>query len=167
MKYVGAIIAVAVASLAVVGIAVFSFLPKSGADSPVAPTQEPGELAIVAPDSSAIQAAFDAREVLIQTQIQELDRELADRKADYDARVVELTDLIATGETQLTQLTTNEIALQGQIEQLEAALSERAAIYEAQRNQANTQFQISIQQLKLQLDEANAKLADAQAQLGQ
>jgi hypothetical protein len=167
MKYVGAIIAVALASLAVVGIAIFSFLPKSGTGSPAAATQEPGELAAVAPDSSAIQAAFAAREALIQAQIQQLDGELVDRKADYDARVVELTDLIATGETQLAQLTAGELALQSQVDELGAALSERATFYEDQRNQANTQLQINIQQLKVQLDEANAKLADAQAQLGQ
>ena len=57
--------------------------------------------------------------------------------------------------------------LQQQSDQLSGHQSERAAVYDTQRQQAFYQYQVSIQQLKVQPDEAAAKLADAQAQLGQ
>lgn len=167
MKNVGAIIAVGLAALTIMGLALFSFWPGGSAEPPGAPAPVSDGVAAAAPDLSAVQAAFAAREALIQAQVKELDRELADRQTDYDARVVELAELVATGEAQLAQLSAGELALQGQVDELEKALSERGAFYESQRQQANSQLQNNIQQLQIQLGEAKVKLAEAQAQLGQ
>ena len=167
MKNVGVVVAVALTALVVMVIAVLNFSPQVGAasgDMALPPTAAP---APIIGDPAAIQAAFVAREALIQAQIQVLDHELAARSADYDARVVELTGLIATGEANLAQLSAGEIALREQVDELSAALADRGLLYEGQRAQAYQQYQASLQQLQIQLDEANAKLADARAQLGQ
>jgi len=174
MKNVGVVAAVAATVVVVLGVAVFSFAPSgaTAAPAPGAPTDAPaGAPAAVAPaapvDPAAVQAAFAAREALLQAQIAELDRELADRQADYAARAQELADLIAAGEGQLAQLTEQETALQTQVSDLRVALADRQTVYAAQRGQAAAQYQANFDQLQLQLTEANARLADARAQLGQ
>ena len=171
MKNAGVILAVGLTALVVATIAAFSFMPRGGAEAQGAPPA-PDAAAAVAPvagsaDPAAVEAAFAAREALIQAQIQELDRELADRNTDYAARAAEMADLVATGEAQLAGLSANELALRGQVDELSQALTDRAAIYAGQRAQAAAQYQTRIAQLKAQMDEANAKLADARAQLGQ
>ncbi len=165
MKSVGVMMAVAVTSVIVLAIGIFSFLPRAGFEAPPNPaTVIP---LAVAPDVPAVQAAFAAREALIQTQIQQLDQELAARESDYQARAAEMRALITTGEGQLAGLQQQETDLQQQVDQLLATQSERATVYDSQRQQAYYQYQVNIQQLKVQLDEATAKLAAAQAQLGQ
>ena len=165
MKSAGVIMAVAATSIIVLAIGIFSFLP--GADFQALPNSATVIPLAVAPDTPAVQAAFAAREALIQTQIQQLDQELAARESDYQARAAEMSALIMTGEGQLAGLQQQETALQQQVDQLLATQSERATVYDGQRQQAYYQYQVNIQQLKVQLDEATAKLADAQAQLGQ
>ncbi len=165
MKSPGVILAVAATSILVFAIGIFSFLP--GEDVKTQPEPATVIPLAVAPDVPAVQAAFAAREALLQTQIQQLDQELAARESDYQARAAEVEALILTGEGQLAQLTQQETALQQQVDQLLVTQSDRATAYESQRQQATSQYQASIQQLKAQLDEATAKLAEAQAQLGQ
>lgn len=165
MKNAGVMMAVAATSLIVLAIGIFSFWP--GADLEAQPDPATVTPLAVAPDMPAVQAAFAAREALIQTQIQQLDQELAARESEYQARAAELSALIMTGEGQLAQLQDQETVLQEQVDQLLVTQSERAAVYDSQRQQAFYQYQVNIQQLQAQLDEATAKLADAQAQLGQ
>lgn len=167
MKNVGVVVAVGLTALVIAVIAVLNFLPKVGAVAGEEVLPAVSTPALGAADPAAIQAAFAAREALIQAQIQELDNELAGRTTDYEARAAELGGLIATGEAHLARLSANEIALSDQIDGLTAALAERAALYDGRRTQALTQYQTSLQQLQIQLDEANAKLADARAQMGQ
>src|SRR5690606_1490010 len=102
----------------------------AAADAPVAIAPVAGSA-----DPAAVGAAFAAREALIQAQIQELGRELADRNTDYAARAAEMADLVATGEAQLAGLSANELALRGQVDELSQALTGRAAIYAGQRAQ--------------------------------
>lgn len=165
MKSAGVVMAVAATSIIVLAIGILSFLPR--ADFETLPNPATVVPLAVVPDTSAVQAAFAAREALIQAQIQQLDKEQAARESDYQARAAEMSALIMTGEGQLAELQAQETALQQQSDQLLATQSERTAVYDTQRQQAFYQYQVSIQQLKVQLDEATAKLADAQAQLGQ
>lgn len=165
MKNAGVVMAVAVTGIIVLAIGIFSFLPGAKSEAPSNPaTVVP---LAVAPDMPAVQAAFAAREALLQAQIQQLDQELAARETDYQARAAEMSALIMTGEGQLAQLEAQESDLQQQIDQLLASQSERATAYATRRQQALYQYQVNIQQMKIQLDEATAKLAEAQAQLGQ
>lgn len=166
MRHKGAIIAVAVTALVVIAIASFSLLPATEADAATG-TELPAPVAAPARDLGAVQAAFAAREALIQTQVQQLDRELTDRQTAYEARLAELGNLVATGDAQLVQLRERETALQAQVEELRAAQVGRGALYESQRGQAYGPYQVALQQLQIQLDVANAKLAEARAQLGQ
>ena len=168
MKNVGVIVAVAATAVVVLVIAVFSFMPAEGAagaspEATVAPVISGGAPS----DPAAVQAAFAAREALIQAQIAELDRELADRQGDYAARAQEIADLLAAGEGQLAQLAEQETVLLAQVSDLRVALGDRQALYGTQRSQVNVQYQASLEQLQLQLTEATTKLADARAQLGQ
>lgn len=172
MKNVGTVGAVGLTVLAIITIVVVSSWPdiKPRAEAMPEPEVMP---AIVTPvagptrDTAAIEAAFLARETLMQTQIEELDRELADRQADYEARAAELAGLITTGEDRLALLDEQNVALKAQLDELVAAQGERQVLYDGQLQQAYSQYQISIQQLQLQLDTTNAKLAETLAQLGQ
>lgn len=167
MKNAGVIIAVGMTALVVLAVVAFSFMPEAGAVQPDPAIPDLPAAAATTGDPAAVEAAFAAREALIASQARELDRELADRNASYQARAEELTALIATGEAQLAELESAELALQEQVTGLDTALVDRAALYEQRRVQAYTQYQTGINQLQAQLDEANAKLADARAQLGQ
>ena len=168
MKNLGVVLAVGITAVIVITIGFLNFFPVSepqltvGGDIP-APVAE----TVVVPDMAAVAAAFEARETLLEAQIAELDAEYANRLAVYDLRVEELSTLIVAGEGQLPQLQDQETGLQEQIDQLHAAQSERTTAYESQRQQAYYQYQVNIQQLQAQLDEANAKLYDALGQLGQ
>lgn len=166
MRHKGAIIAVAATALVVIAIAIFSLLPAAEADAATR-TELPAPVAAPAHDLGAVQAAFAAREALILTQTQQLDGELVDRQTAYEARAAELGNLIATGDAQLVQLREREMALQAQVEELRAAQVGRGALYESRRGQAYGQYQATLQQLQVQLDVANAKLAEARVQLGQ
>ncbi len=168
MKNLGVVLAVGITAVIVITIGFLNFFPVSepqltdggGILAPVAET-------IVVPDMAAVAAAFDARQTLLEAQIAELDAEYANRLAAYDLRVEELSTLIVAGEGQLPQLQDQETVLQEQIDQLHTAQSERITAYESQRQQAYYQYQVNIQQLQAQLDEANAKLYDSLGQLGQ
>lgn len=168
MKNAGVIMAVAATAVVVLAVGIFSFLPAAdsaaGAAPPTAPTIG---VAAASTDTGAVQAAFAAREALIQSQVEALDRELAGRQAEYEAQAAELSALIGAGEAQLARLQEQETAARGQLDALRVAQSERAALYNGRRAQAQTQYQAGIQQLTAQLDEARAKLAEATAQLGQ
>lgn len=172
MKNVGTVGAVGLTVLAIIIIVVVSSWPdiKPRAGAMPEPVVMPATVTPVAGptrDTAAIEAAFLARETLMQTQIEELDRELADRQADYEARAAELAGLITTGEDRLAFLNEQNVALKAQLDELVAAQGERQLLYDGQLQQAYSQYQISIQQLQLQLDTTNAKLAETLAQLGQ
>ena len=169
MKNLGVILAVGITAVIIITIGIFNFLLASEADLPARYGGLPAavEETTVVPDVAAVQAAFDAREALLQAQIAELDAELVDRQAAYDLQVEELSALIVASEEQLTQLQDQETVLQEQIDQLLTAQTERAANYESLRQQAYYQYQVNIQQLQVQLDEANGKLSEALVRLGQ
>jgi DNA anti-recombination protein RmuC len=168
MRNIGTILAVGLTAIIVIVIGIFSFLPEVEADQASNnATPQATDLSLIVSDPASMQAAFAAREALLEAQIQELDGVLADRQQTYQARAQELADLIAAAEAQSAQLSEQETALQQQIEQLQTAQAERTTTYEGQRQQAYFQYQTSIDQLKLQLDEANAKLAETLAQLSQ
>jgi hypothetical protein len=169
MKNLGAVLAVGITAVIIVTIGVLNVLLASE-PGPAAEIEEiapPVVDAAAAPDVAAIQAAYDARELLLQAQIAELDAELLDRQAGYDQRAAELEELIFMGEEKLIQLQDQETVIREQIEVLLLAQSERAAAYESQRQQAYYQYQINIQQLQAQLDEGQVKLAEALARLSQ
>jgi len=168
MKNIGVVLAVGTTALVVVIIGILNFFPPPDSDLPAgdenatAPATE-----VTTVDIAAVQAAFEAREALLQAQIAELDLEYVDRQAAYDSQAGEINALTVAAEEQLNQLGEQESSLQEQIEQLHAAQEERAATYDNQRQQAYYQYQVNIDQLQLQLDEANAKLGEALAQVGQ
>jgi hypothetical protein len=169
MKNIGVVLAVATTLIIVSVIGVLNFLPATeppaAAPTQIATTAVPQEVAET--DTGAVQAAFTAREALIQSQIEELDRELVARQAAYEARATEVIGLIAAAEEQLAVLQEQELSAIEQLEALQTAQSERSTLYAGQREQAQIQYQVAIDQLKAQLEEAKVKLADAQAQLGQ
>ena len=173
MKHIGTLIAVAVTAAIMLAIGVFSVLPAP--ESSAAPVGD-GATADAAPavqasasaaDPGAIQAAFAAREALVQSQIMALDQELTAREADYAARADELATVIATGDAQLALLQQQEAELTQQLGDLLVAQADRTTVYETQRGQAYSQYQVNLQQLQAQLDEATLKLAEARARLGQ
>lgn len=169
MKHLGAVLAVGITAVIILTLGAVNFLMVSGAPSAPNTGDLPAnmEAPTAVPDVAAVQAAFEAREKLLQAQIADLDAELENRQAAYDQHAAELNGLIAAGEEQINQLHEQETSLQAQIEQLNNAQAERTAVYESQRQQAYYQYQVNSQQLQAQLDEGKAKLSEALAQLGQ
>ncbi len=169
MKNLGAILAVGMTAVILITIGASNFLLAAKAEPPADSGNTPPlvEQTTIVPDVAAVQAAYQARETLLQAQLTELDTELIDRQITYDLQVEELSWLIVTSEEQLGHLQEQETVLQEQIDQLLVAQTERTASYEGQRQQAYYQYQVNIEQLQTQLDEANVKLNDALARLGQ
>jgi len=168
MKNIGVVLAVGITAVIVIIIGFMNFFPVSESALPAEGESDAAPVAeVTSVDTAAVQAAFEAREALLQAQIAELDGEYAERQTTYDLRAEEIGALIVTAEGQLAQLGEQETVLQEQIEQLLLAQTERSATYEGQRQQAYYQYQVNIDQLQLQLDEANAKLSEALAQVGQ
>lgn len=168
MKNLGMALAVGLTAVIVIMIGLFNFLLRSEA-APIVDNSDPltGPEATAAPDLTAVRAAYDAREALLEAQIFELDAELADRQAAYELQVGDLTASIVSREEQLAELLDQETAMQEQVELLLDAQAEHVLNGESQRQQASYQYQINIQQLQAQLDEAQSKLNEALVRLGQ
>jgi uncharacterized membrane protein YdfJ with MMPL/SSD domain len=169
MKNPGAVMAVGLTAVIVMAIGVLNVVLSARNTGPAVAEEAAAQVgdATAVPDVAAVQAAYEARETLLALQNAQLDVELSERQKAYDSRVEELQALIGSGEEQLAQLEDQEAALQEQIDQLLLVQSERTAIYDSQRQQANAQYQVNIQQLQVQLDEGKSKLNEALARLGQ
>jgi chromosome segregation ATPase len=169
MKNPGAVMAVGLTAVIVMAIGVLNVVLSARNTGPAVAEEAAAQVgdAAAVPDVAAVQAAYEARETLLALQNAQLDVELSERQKAYDSRVEELQALIGSGEEQLAQLEDQEAALQEQIDQLLLVQSERTAIYDSQRQQANAQYQVNIQQLQVQLDEGKSKLHEALARLGQ
>lgn len=172
MKHLGPLLAGGLTLAVVMVIAVFSFLPPQ-----VLPQSEQAEVAatdnlastqiVISPvDTSQLEATMAEREATYQAQIEELGRALQERQAIYQGQIQELTAQIAAAQNQLNDLRAQEQNLPGQITQLEDTRAERQAAYQAQLQEFQNQFNDRIVQLQAQLNEAQARLAEANAQLG-
>jgi hypothetical protein len=168
MRNFGALLVVALTAAILLVLTTFNFAPAEATEPDVASQVEPLAFTeAIDTDTGAVEAAFVAREALLQSQIIELEGQLADRQEAYSVRAGELADLIATGSAQLADLEAQEQQLLQQADQLLQAQAERSRLYEGQSGQAYAQYQSSIAQLQLQLDQANAKLAELGLQLDQ
>ncbi len=165
----GAILAVGLTIVVVVTLGVLNFGPERVVEGNTIVTEQPlaAEGNSPSSDAAAVQAAFEARETLILSQIDEVQTELAARQAEYDLHVEELMAEIAESEQLVLQLHDQEEAGQTQLEELQLTLTQREASYELQSGQAYQQYNANVQQLETQLGEATAKLNEALARLGQ
>jgi multidrug efflux pump subunit AcrA (membrane-fusion protein) len=166
MKNLAPLIAGGLTLLVVLAIGVFSFLPAQPTETP---TTEPaaGPIVIPAVDTTPIVNTITEREAVYQNQIQELDQALQARQSTYASQTQTLNSQILAAQNQLAQLKTQDENLAGQISQLEATRNERLGTYQSQLTQLNTQYNERLPQLQNQLAEAQAKLAEVNAQLGQ
>jgi peptidoglycan hydrolase CwlO-like protein len=169
MRNLGAVLAIGITAVIILVIGSVNFYLTAEAESTNLPVDPPAvvEETISIQDTEAVQAAYEARETLLLSQIAELDAELVDRQEAYDAHFTDLNGLIVAADEQLTQFENQETQLQEQIEQLRTAQDERTGSYESQRKNAYYQYQTNIQQLQAQLDEGKMRLNEALARLGQ
>ncbi len=148
-KSKGPILAVSLTLIIAALVAVFSFLPGD------------------APASAAADLnTFSGQDIAYQEQIAQLNLQAQDRQAIYQAQQAELASRLTLGRQRLQELTVLEQTLQQQIEQLNAVRAERQMVYEGQLQEASSQFDVRYAQLQAQLNEALARLAEANAQLG-
>jgi hypothetical protein len=167
MKYLGPILAGGLTLIIVVVVGIFSFLPTAPS-APVSVAQ-PQAAAPIAPPTLmpvAANAASVEREAAYQSQIQQLTLAYQQRQAAYQGQIQEMANQVNAAQGQLNQLKTQEQALPPQLTQLEAARAERLKVYQAQLAQAQKQYSDQLAQLQAQLNEAQSKLAQANAQLG-
>jgi hypothetical protein len=168
MKSIGMLLVITATAAILFVLVTFNFAPAGAVDADLASQVPPAVTPdVISTEIRAVEAAFAAREALLISQISELDQELVDRQEAYEAHAGELADLIAAGGAQLAELRAQEQLLQQQSDQLLQAQEERSQLYEVQRGQAYSQYQSNIAQLQVQLDEANAKLAELGLQLDQ
>jgi len=169
MRNLGAVLAIGITAVIILVIGSVNFYLTAEAESTNLPVDPPEvvEETISIQDTEAVQAAYEARETLLLSQIAELDAELVDRQEAYDAHFTDLNGLIVAADEQLTQFENQETQLQEQIEQLRTAQDERTGSYESQRQNAYYQYQTNIQQLQAQLNEGKMRLNEALARLGQ
>lgn len=165
MKYLGPLLAGGLTLVIVLIIGVFSFWPAEQAVTADPPPTQQIVVSIV--ETTELEAAMAEREAVYQAQIEELSRALQERQATYQTQIQELTTQIAAAQNQLNELKIQEQNLPSQITQLEVTRAERLAVYQSQLQQVQEQYNNRLTQLQVQLNEAQARLAEANAQLGQ
>ncbi len=174
MKNLGPLLAGGLTLLIVLGVGIFSFLPaerptQATTEQPVAavPIPPTEQIAVPAePDTTQFDAAMAEREAIYQAQIEELNQASQERQATYQAQIEASTVQIASAQNQLNDLKAQEQNLLAQVSQLETARAERLAVYQNQLQQVQKQYSDRYVQLQAQLNEARAKLSEANVQLG-
>jgi chromosome segregation ATPase len=166
MKYLGPLLAGGLALVVVLIVGVFSFLP---AERTSPPSQAESNLAPApaAPDTGQLQAIATEREVAYQAQLEELNHLYQARERTYGEQLQALATQIATLQSQLDSLATQEQEAANQITDLEQTRTERLGTYQTQLEQAKAQYTERYTLLQAQLTEARTRLAEAKAQLGQ
>ena len=100
-------------------------------------------------------------------QLTQVQQALAERKAVYDGQLQEMNNRVATGQTQVRTLADQEQAIRQQVTQIANARLERQAAYATQLAAARQEYDQRLAQLAAQLQEAQARLAEARTLLGQ
>lgn len=131
------------------------------------------EAAVVSPAAAVLQdeaaqtiAAYQAREAQMQPQLSRLTETLQQRQAAYEQQLAELAARQAALVTGLEQTENQATALAEQIATLQVARNERLGVYQTQLDQAQVEYDARYATMALQLAEAEAKLAEANAVLG-
>ena len=174
MKHLGVLLASGLTLLIILMIGIFSFLPPQSAGSQVTaaetvvtvPTSQPVILP-AALDMSQVEANLAQREAIYQGQITQLDQALQTRQTSYQLQIQTLSSQVETLQNQLNDLQTQEQNLLAQLAELETGRAERLAIYQTQLEQARNQYNQRYAEMQAQLNEAQTRLAEVNAQLGQ
>ena len=158
--------------LALVGL--FSFAPNVLAANDGTPTEPDAGVTLIAPSSalgvagstSELEGVYQAREQLYLQQLAALNAEQQARQLTYDTQINELNSRAATLQGQLDTLTAQEEALRQQLSQINVVRVERIVAYQSQLDQATAQYGAQQSQLQARLNDAQVKLAEANAILG-
>jgi chromosome segregation ATPase len=168
MKNLGPLLAGGLTLVLILLVGLFSFLPtQSIGQAETASTAQVGPIVVPAVDTTQVEANLTEREAVYQTQIQELDQAWQQRQTTYQPQIQTLNSQITATQNQLTELKAQEQNLSIQITQLENTRAERLATYQTELEKLNNQYSGRLAQLQAQLNEAQVKLAEVNAQLGQ
>ena len=146
-----------------VAFGLFALQPTASA----APSPQGDAQATLTVITDADQARQRQVEAAYAEQLTQVQQALAERKAVYDGQLQEMNNRVATGQTQVRALADQEQAIQQQIAQLYNARLERQAAYATQLAAARQEYDQRLAQLAAQLQEAQARLAEARTLLGQ
>lgn len=122
--------------------------------------------AAVAEATTELEAVYRQREETYLQQIETLGAARLEREATYQGQVSELMTQVAGAQARLNALTAQEEALRQQLSQLNVVRVERIAAYQQQLDEVTAQYNVQQPQLQSRLNEAQAKLAEANAILG-
>jgi chromosome segregation ATPase len=165
MKYITVFFATILTILVLFTVLVFSFFPGStvteeattDVDVTAIPTQA---------YSSDVADLQQQREEIYQLQIGQLDQTIQEHSTTYQQQLQLLNSQTATAQGQLASLQAQEQALLEQIGQLETTRTSRLETYQGQLIELRTQHNTHYAEMQRQLQEAQAKLAEVNAQLG-
>lgn len=130
--------------------------PAAGEAAPLAPVAaKDTNLPATSQTDSALRLQIDQANELLQV-----------RQATYQGHIQELGRRIEDGQVQLDYLAQRETALQRQREQLQTVRATRLDSYAGQLTAAQVAYQARFDALRTQLQEAQARLAEANAILG-
>lgn len=176
MKIIGSLLAAALTMAVILVIVVYSFIPAAKpaenvmADQAAADVLTMQVLPTMPPptaDTAQLEAALVQREAVYQEQISQLQQALQERQATYQSQIDSMSGQLATTQSNLTQLQSQEQALAVQITDLETTRNERLAAYQSQLQQAQAQYQSRFAELQARINELQQQLAEANAVLGQ
>ena len=171
MKPLSAILAGSLTLIIIMVIGIFSFLPSQpSAAAPAQPLATTAPLAIPQPqpaiDPGQLEVAVSQREAMYQQQITQLQQTLQQRQSTYQDQIQTLSTQVAQAQTQFNDLKAQEQTLQSQLTELENTRNLRLGQYQDQLQQAQAQYNTHFTEMQTMINDLQVQLAQANAQLG-
>lgn len=162
MRYSGVLLIVTMTVALVATVLFFSFAPTQSVVAEPAPAQE----AAVAAVDPAVAALYTERAAALQAQAEQLQLTIQERQATYAEQLATLTAAQAVAEEQLGALAGQEELLHQQLAEFTNVRASRGAQYDLQLQEARGQYDARAAAIVAQLQEAQARLAEANQLLG-
>ncbi|MCB0073640.1 MAG: hypothetical protein KDE20_19365 [Caldilineaceae bacterium] len=165
MRNTGVILAVTLTVALVATVLFFSFVPTTNILAEAAAASDTAATEAVANDPATM-ALYVERALTLQNQANELQRTIESRQATFAEQLTTLATAQSAAEEKLAILAQQEELLRGQLEEFTAARATRNAQYAQQIQDAQAQYAARAQAITAQINEAQARLNEANQMLG-
>lgn len=152
--------------IVVIGLSLFAILAIGGLI--FFPAEPPPRAVIrvpVDPSIGQMEQALADQESAYQARLTGLQQTLEQQEARYQTQIEELEAQIAAAQQQLDDLKSTEQTLSAQVQTLETTRAERQAIYQADLQQSRTEHGTRQTELRTQLDRVQAELGQISGRL--
>ncbi|MCB0156600.1 MAG: hypothetical protein KDD83_00590 [Caldilineaceae bacterium] len=164
MRNTGVILAVTLTVALVATVLFFSFVPTTNILAEAASAS--AETTAAAANDPATTALYVERALTLQNQANELQRTIESRQATFAEQLTTLATAQSAAEEKLATLAQQEEMLRGQLDEFTAARATRNAQYAQQLQDAQAQYAARAQAITAQINEAQARLDEANQILG-